>query len=133
MKIRIKLTALLLCTVITMLSLCSCGLWELVPEFARPDKSDSYHEIQDMVTVSVEDGYFYTVTSPNPVKVNRGADATFTIEIREGYEFASAELEMVPDTYVKLDDEDTATKMQKMLDMFEDNDDIQNVWHNWEA
>ncbi len=50
-----------------------------------------------------------------------------------GYEFASAELEMVPDTYVKLDDEDTAIKMQKMLDMFEDNDDIQNVWHNWEA
>ena len=50
-----------------------------------------------------------------------------------GYEFASAELEMVPDTYVKLEDEDTVTKMQKMLDMFEDNDDIQNVWHNWEA
>ena len=49
-----------------------------------------------------------------------------------GYEFASAELEMVPDTYVKLEDEDTASKMQKMLDMFEDNDDIQNVWHNWE-
>ena len=49
-----------------------------------------------------------------------------------GYEFASAELEMVPDTYVKLEDEDTAAKMQKMLDMFEDNDDIQNVWHNWE-
>ena len=50
-----------------------------------------------------------------------------------GYTFASAELEMVPSTYTKLDDEDTAVKMQKMLDMFEDNDDIQNVWHNWEA
>ena len=49
-----------------------------------------------------------------------------------GYEFASAEVEMVPDTYVKLEDEETATKMQKMLDMFEDNDDIQNVWHNWD-
>ena len=49
-----------------------------------------------------------------------------------GYEFASAELEMVPSTYTKLDDEETAVKMQKMLDMFEDNDDIQNVWHNWE-
>ena len=24
------------------------------------------------------------------------------------------------------------TCMQKMLDMFEDNDDVQNVWHNWE-
>lgn len=49
-----------------------------------------------------------------------------------GYAFVSAELEMVPSTYTKLDDEETATKMQKMLDMFEDNDDIQNVWHNWE-
>ena len=49
-----------------------------------------------------------------------------------GYEFASAELEMVPSTYTKLDDEETAVKMQKMLDMFEDNDDIQNVWHNWD-
>ena len=49
-----------------------------------------------------------------------------------GYTFVSAEVEMVPDTYTKLEDEETATKMQKMLDMFEDNDDIQNVWHNWE-
>ena len=50
-----------------------------------------------------------------------------------GYVFVSAELEMVPGTYTKLEDEETAVKMQKMLDMFEDNDDIQNVWHNWEA
>ena len=49
-----------------------------------------------------------------------------------GYTFASAELEMVPSTYTKIEDEEIATKMQKMLDMFEDNDDIQNVWHNWE-
>ena len=50
----------------------------------------------------------------------------------KGYEFASAEVEMVPNTYTKLDDEETREQMQKMLDMFEDNDDIQNVWHNWE-
>ncbi len=49
-----------------------------------------------------------------------------------GYTFASAEVEMVPSTYTAIDDEDTKIKMQKMLDMFEDNDDIQNVWHNWE-
>ncbi len=51
---------------------------------------------------------------------------------KAGYSFVSAELEMVPSTYTKLDDEDAKVKMQKMLDMFEDNDDIQNVWHNWE-
>lgn len=49
-----------------------------------------------------------------------------------GYTFASAEVEMVPNNYTKLDDEESKTNMQKMLDMFEDNDDIQNVWHNWE-
>lgn len=51
----------------------------------------------------------------------------------KGYEFASAEVEQVPSTYTKIDDPDTCVQMQKMLDMFDDNDDIQNVWHNWEA
>ena len=50
----------------------------------------------------------------------------------KGYEFVSAEVEMVPSTYVKLTDEETALKMQKLLDVMEDNDDVQNVWHNWE-
>ena len=49
-----------------------------------------------------------------------------------GYEFVSAEVEMVPNTYTKLDSEEAKINMQKMLDMFEDNDDIQNIWHNWE-
>ncbi len=50
----------------------------------------------------------------------------------KGYNFVTAEVAMVPNTYVKVDDKDTQDKLQKMLDMFEDNDDIQNVWHNWE-
>ena len=51
---------------------------------------------------------------------------------KKGYEFVSAEVEMVPDTYTAIADEDTIIKMQKMLDLLEDNDDVQNVWHNWE-
>ncbi|MBQ8572010.1 MAG: YebC/PmpR family DNA-binding transcriptional regulator [Ruminococcus sp.] len=50
----------------------------------------------------------------------------------KGYVFASAEVEQVPNTYTKIDDKETCDKMQKMLDMFEDHDDIQNVWHKWE-
>ena len=49
-----------------------------------------------------------------------------------GYELLSAQVEMVPQTYIKLTDEGDIKNMQKMLDMFEDNDDVQNVWHNWE-
>jgi YebC/PmpR family DNA-binding regulatory protein len=51
----------------------------------------------------------------------------------KGYTFVSAEVEMVPDTYTKIDDPEVAVKMQKMLDLLEDNDDVQNVWHNWDA
>ena len=40
---------------------------------------------------------------------------------------------MVPGTYTAITDEETVIKMQKMLDLLEDNDDVQNVWHNWEA
>ena len=51
----------------------------------------------------------------------------------KGYEFVSAEVEMVPSTYTTLTDEDSIVKMQKLLDALEDNDDVQNVWHNWDA
>ena len=27
---------------------------------------------------------------------------------------------------------DAAANMEKMLDLFEDDDDVQNVWHNWD-
>lgn len=50
----------------------------------------------------------------------------------KGYEFETAEVQMVPSTYAKLS-EDKEASMQKLLDSLEDNDDVQNVWHNWEA
>ena len=50
-----------------------------------------------------------------------------------GYKLLSAQSEMLPQNgYIKLTSEDDIKNMQKMLDMFEDNDDVQNVWHNWE-
>lgn len=50
----------------------------------------------------------------------------------KGYVFLSAEVEKIPSTYVRLEDEEMKVKMQKLLDLLEDNDDVQNVWHNWE-
>jgi transcriptional/translational regulatory protein YebC/TACO1 len=38
---------------------------------------------------------------------------------------------MIPDTYTAIDEE-TAVKFQKMLDALEDDDDVQNVYHNAE-
>jgi YebC/PmpR family DNA-binding regulatory protein len=51
---------------------------------------------------------------------------------KQGYAVLSAEAERVPSTYTKLTDEEHIKKMTTLLDLLEDNDDVQNVWHNWE-
>jgi YebC/PmpR family DNA-binding regulatory protein len=50
----------------------------------------------------------------------------------KGYTFVSAEAAYIPSTYVTLTEQEDMINMNKMLDMFDDNDDIQGVWHNWE-
>ena len=49
-----------------------------------------------------------------------------------GYKVLSAEADKVPSTYVTLTDEDSIKKMGLLLEYLEDNDDVQNVYHNWE-
>ena len=49
----------------------------------------------------------------------------------EGIEFLEAEVQMVPTTYIALD-EKTSERMQKLIDNLEDLDDVMNVYHNWE-
>ena len=53
-------------------------------------------------------------------------------ELSKKYRLLSAQVEMVPQSYITLSDEGDIKNMTKMLEMFEDNDDVQNVWHNWE-
>ena len=50
----------------------------------------------------------------------------------KGYKFVSAEVEYVPSTTVKLTDEEDLKMMGRLLEMMEDNDDVQGVWHNLE-
>ncbi len=57
-------------------------------------------------------------------------------EVREflegkGYEFLSAEVEQVPSNYISLTDPDHIKNMNKLLEVLEDNDDVQNTYHNW--
>ena len=51
----------------------------------------------------------------------------------KGYPLLSAQVEMIPQNgYIKLTSESDIKNMEKMLEIFEDNDDVQNVWHNWD-
>lgn len=49
----------------------------------------------------------------------------------EGIEFLEASVKMIPDTYTEIDEAD-AKKFQKMLDLLEDDDDVQNIYHSAE-
>ena len=50
----------------------------------------------------------------------------------KGYAFLSAKVEMVPQNYVKLEKEEDIKHMEKLIDLMEDDDDVQNVYTNWD-
>ncbi len=76
--------------------------------------------------LTVEEETIVMECDPNGVSAMREA-----LEAK-GYTVLSAEAEKVPATYTTLTDKDSIKKMQLLLDHLEDNDDVQNVYHNWE-
>jgi len=72
-----------------------------------------------------DENVFEVYTSPEDF-------STVCAALEGKYKFLSAQVEMVPQNYVKLTDEDDIKKFEKMIDLMEDNDDIQNIYHNWE-
>ena len=41
-------------------------------------------------------------------------------------------MQYIPQTMSAIDDEEMVVKMEKLIDMLEDNDDVQAIWHNWD-
>ena len=75
---------------------------------------------------SAEEDLFEISTEPNALGTVRDAlDA-------KGYSFISAEVEYIPTTGTSLTNEESVSKMQRLIDMLEENDDVQAVWHNWD-
>jgi len=74
--------------------------------------------------VETDDSVFEVYTSPDDFTAVTGALES------AGYKFLSAQIEMVPQSYVTLADPADTKNMEKMLELMEDSDDVQNVWHN---
>ena len=74
---------------------------------------------------SAEDEVYEITTSPEDFSQVREK-----LE-EQGIEFLEAEVQMVPTTYTSLD-ENGVSKMERFLDMLDDLDDVQNVYHNWD-
>ena len=75
--------------------------------------------------ITEEDGY-EVVTAPEDFAAVRDELAS------KGYEFISAQVKLIPQTTTELTDETQLKNMNKLVDMLEDDDDVQNVYHNWE-
>lgn len=75
---------------------------------------------------NVEEEYFEIITSPDDFSSVRSALES------KGYEFAEAEVQMIPQTTTKLTDPKQIELMDKLIEKLEDLDDVQNVYHNWE-
>ena len=75
--------------------------------------------------ITEEDGY-EVVTAPEDFAAVRD-------ELQaKGYELISADVKLIPQTTTELTDETQLKMMNKLVDMLEDDDDVQNVYHNWE-
>ena len=76
--------------------------------------------------MQADDDVFEIYTDPDAFN-----DVVANLEAK-GYTFLEAAVQMVPQNYVTLTDEEDIKNMTKLIELLEDNDDVQNVYHNWE-
>ena len=76
--------------------------------------------------ITEEDGY-EVVTTPEDF------DAVRDELQAKGYEFISASVKLIPQTTTELTTEEHLKFMNRLVDMLEDDDDVQNIYHNWEV
>ncbi|HOW23807.1 MAG TPA: YebC/PmpR family DNA-binding transcriptional regulator [Sedimentibacter sp.] len=49
-----------------------------------------------------------------------------------GFENLKGDIMYIPQTYIKVEDEEAVKNLEKLIDALEDNDDVQEVYHNWD-
>lgn len=76
--------------------------------------------------IEVNEDFYEITTSPEALHGVRDA-------LEQKYTISSAEVSMIPQTMTDLEDEKQILMMTKLLESLEDNDDVQEVYHNWNA
>ena len=79
-----------------------------------------------IIVVNEEDDCYEITTAPDDFGTVSDALSN------EGVTFASAEVTMIPQTMVELTSEDDIKKMRRILALLDEEDDVQNVYHNWD-
>ena len=99
------------------------------------DKEECEMDADDLMMIALDAGAedfseeedsFEVLTDPDEFSAVREA-----LE-KEGIPMMEAEVAMIPQTYVELTDEQDIKNLQRTLDLLDDDDDVQYVWHNWD-
>ena len=99
------------------------------------DKEECEMDADDLMMIALDAGAedfaeeedsFEVLTAPDDFSAVREA-----LE-KEGIPMVEAQVAMIPQNYVTLSDEQDVKNLQKTLDLLEDDDDVTDVWHNWE-
>ncbi len=98
---------------------------------AKTDDVDEETLMMDALDSGADDfngeGDFYEIsTDPDDFRAVRDA-----LE-EKGYKFESASIEKIPQNTITLTDEHDILMMEKLIENLEDNDDVQEIYHNWE-
>ena len=99
------------------------------------DKEECEMDADDLMMIALdagaedfaeEDDSFEVLTAPDDFSAVREA-----LE-KEGIPMVEAQVAMIPQNYVTLSDEQDIKNLQKTLDLLENDDDVTDVWYNWE-
>ena len=99
------------------------------------DKEECEMDADDLMMIALDAGAedfseeedsFEVLTDPDEFSAVREALEALKIPMME------ADVTMIPQTYVELTDEQDIKNLQRTLDLLDDDDDVQYVWHNWD-
>ena len=99
------------------------------------DKEECEMDADDLMMIALDAGAedfaeeeesYEILTAPDEFSAVREA-----LE-KEGIPMVEAQVAMIPQTYVELKDEQDIKNLQKTLDLLDDDDDVTDVWHNWD-
>ncbi len=99
------------------------------------DKEDFEMEADDLMMLALDAGAEDFLEEEDSFEIITDPDAFSEVRQaleNEGIAMASAEVTMIPQNYVELSDEADIANINKILDLLDDDDDVQQVYHNWD-
>ena len=99
------------------------------------DKEEYEGDADDLMMLALDAGAEDFADEEDSYEITTDPDDFGTVREnleKEGIPMASAEVTMIPQTWATLTTDEDLKKMNKILDLLDEDDDVQSVYHNWE-